>query len=1178
MRAPLRRMMAAGLIVAATTTWGLVNAPTHASAAPSASNIPADPYDVAGYAPDGTTNVAASARVASSSSYEMANESWAMSLLNNGVAGKADGWSTNPYDKVQNPATAAWVSYDLGASHDIDRVVVFPRDKSFPADYRIEVSADGNEYRSVFTSTGNAAGRTAPQVVDLADVEGRFLRLYVTRRNGVPTGDGYLVQLSELAVFGGLNETILSIEKPALLLETGTVERLPHRAVAPSGTPKLVWTSSDVGVATVDGSGVVTAVAPGKTVITMAAPQLGKSTSIPVEVRNEVERVEDKFVISAFWPPTTEYVNETQYSYLGDAGIDLVLATQLHTSKEINLEMARLAHKNGFQIMVQDGRIGPGMVNMTDEQIRKEVLGYTNVPGVGGFFIVDEPYDPTPFARVFNTIKEVAPEYDAHLNFQPSSVYGSEAEFARVTQGWLDRVGDRGYLMYDRYPFGWTENSLDYTGFLNNMNTVRKVGLANNVKTAQYLQAVGVPGNFRRMNPTEIRYEANMALAYGYKNLSYFTWWTPTNRGEVFTDAIITADGKKTDLFEPVKQLNSEIHALGPTLMRLDAKEVYLNGQTWGQEAVPADFLVRAQSNDDLTFSYMRDRENGRNYVMVVNNSFTQAKDVSLRFGTGIGSLEEISRQTGKPVGVALDNGALNRRFDKGEAVLYMLPAGYDYDARPTPVNVNIAERKPVTADSTQSGGDWSPTSVTDGQRFAQGAVNGWSTPTTEASRKANLTVDLGREQDLNRIDLYPAGTAIDYGGTFPRDFTLQVSSDGESWRTVRTVSGQGRAAGPLSYSFDATKGRYVRIAVQEMNRWGGRYAAALAELEVYHDDGGTAAPESPPATPAPPPYVEGQNIAKNKTVVVSSTTPDSTYEQWGYASKFLVDGRTDNGWTSNIRRHTTPNAQEWAVVGLRADYDVSEVKVHAIGAFPVDYKVQLSSDGGDWTTIADVKGDDGSTAKPRVFTLDKPVRAAFVRIVSSKLRMGGHAADGYLMQVAEIEAFGTPASDRQALRQRIAEAEGKSEPQYTAESWAGLTEALAKARTVAAAAHPYQYEVDKAERALATALEALVRHPNWERAVEYRKGARVIHNDRAYEAQWSTRAEVPGVSPRGAWAEVGVPVQTPEGRYASWTTSWIYTSGDIVAHDGHLWKAQWWTRNQEPGDRNGPWLDLGSY
>lgn len=1186
MRARERRALATAVVCAVVSTAVQAGFPAQAPAAPPASRpaatvldpVPSDPLDVAGYAPQGTTNVALAATVTSSSSYEMANETWAMALLKNGVAGTADGWSTNPYDRVQDPATPAWIRYDFGASHHIGRVVVFPREKSFPADYRLEVSSDGASYRTVYTSTGNAASRTAPEVVDLTDVTGRYLRLYATLRNGVPTGDGYLVQLSELAAFGTLDETIVSIDKPALLLETAAVEHLPFRAAAPDGTPDVVWSSSDPGVATVDGAGTVTAVAPGHAVVTLAAPTLGKSSSIPVEVRDHVERIGDDFLISAFWPPTPDYVNDTQYSYLGEAGIDSVMANELHATKAVNLEMARLADKYGLQVTVNDSRFGANLLNLTDEQIRRLVSEYTNVPGVGGFYILDEPRDPNPYARVFNAIKEAAPEYDAHLNFLPSFVYGSEAEYARVMQGWLDRNGARGYLMYDRYPFGAAANSLDYTGFLTNMNTVRKVGLANGVKTAQYLQAVGVPGNFRRTNAAEIRYEANMALAYGYKGLSYFTWFTPTNRSEVFTDAIITADGRKTDLFEPVKQLNSEIHALGPTLMRLDAREVYLNGQTWGQEAVPADFLVHALSNDDLTFSYLRDRENGRNYLMVVNNSFTQPKDVSLRFDGQIGSLAEISRRTGQPGGVALDNGVLTRTFDKGEAVLYALPTGYDYEDRPTPVNMNLARGKTVAVDSTQSEGGWSPESVTDGQRFAQGAVNGWSTPASEASRNATLTVDLGREQVVNRIDLYPAGTIIDYGGAFPRDFTLQVSADGASWRTVATVTGQSRATGPLSYTFDATQGRYVRLAVQEMNRWGGGYAAALAELEAYHDDGGTPSPESPPALPTPPPYAEGQNIAQNKTVIVSSTTPDATYEQWGWAARFLVDGRADNGWTSAVGLHRTPDAKEWAAVALHASFDITEVRLRAIGSFPVDYQVQLSPDGGTWTTVANVTGDDGSAKHPRVFTLDRPVRAAYVRIISSKLRMGGVAADGYLMQMAEIEAFGTPASDRTALKALIARAEAESEVYYTPDSWAPLSESLGRARQVVAATYPYQYEVDNAAHALAAALATLVRHPDWNRATVYHVGNHVIHEGHVYVAQWYTKGEVPGASPWGAWAEVGVPVDTPQGSYPAWTRSWIYTGGETVAHHGHLWKARWWTRNQEPGDRNGPWLDLGRY
>jgi chitodextrinase len=205
-------------------------------------------------------------------------------------------------------------------------------------------------------------------------------------------------------------------------------------------------------------------------------------------------------------------------------------------------------------------------------------------------------------------------------------------------------------------------------------------------------------------------------------------------------------------------------------------------------------------------------------------------------------------------------------------------------------------------------------------------------------------------------------------------------------------------------------------------------------------------------------------------------------------------------------------------------------------------------------------------------------VRAAYVRVISSKLRMGGVAADGYLMQMAEIEAFGTPATDRTALQALIARAEAESEVYYTPGSWASLSGSLDQARQVVAAAYPYQYQVDDAARALAAALAALVRHPDWNRATAYGIGNHVIHDGRVYVAQWRTKGEVPGVSPWGAWAEMGVPVDTPQGSYPAWTRSWIYTRDDIVAHRGHLWKAKWWTRNQEPGDLNGPWLDLGRY
>lgn len=101
---------------------------------------------------------------------------------------------------------------------------------------------------------------------------------------------------------------------------------------------------------------------------------------------------------------------------------------------------------------------------------------------------------------------------------------------------------------------------------------------------------------------------------------------------------------------------------------------------------------------------------------------------------------------------------------------------------------------------------------------------------------------------------------------------------------------------------------------------------------------------------------------------------------------------------------------------------------------------------------------------------------------------------------------------------------------------------------------------------------------PAWDASTVYQEGDIALYEGKVYQAQWYTEGQAPGASPYGPWAEQGVQVATQQGTVRTWTASWIYTGGETVAWDGHLWKAQWWTRDQAPGDPNGPWQDLGTY
>ncbi|MEV6011353.1 carbohydrate-binding protein [Streptomyces sp. NPDC051976] len=60
-------------------------------------------------------------------------------------------------------------------------------------------------------------------------------------------------------------------------------------------------------------------------------------------------------------------------------------------------------------------------------------------------------------------------------------------------------------------------------------------------------------------------------------------------------------------------------------------------------------------------------------------------------------------------------------------------------------------------------------------------------------------------------------------------------------------------------------------------------------------------------------------------------------------------------------------------------------------------------------------------------------------------------------------------------------------------------------------------------------------------------------------------------------------PTTTPPGggscTVAEWSASAVYVNGNEVAHNGHKWKAKWWTTNEEPGTTGewGVWQDEGA-
>ena len=195
---------------------------------------------------------------------------------------------------------------------------------------------------------------------------------------------------------------------------------------------------------------------------------------------------------------------------------------------------------------------------------------------------------------------------------------------------------------------------------------------------------------------------------------------------------------------------------------------------------------------------------------------------------------------------------------------------------------------------------------LNDGKRFSNSNTVGWR---SVDSNSPSVVLDAGRTMRFNRVDLYPEGTLFTYGDSFPEDFTVSVSHDGEHYTQVAAITGADAGKAASVRLPESSEARYIRIDITKCR---GNYAG-FAEIEVYQDDGSLPAPEvfNPLDDGKICDYKPGEDLAFKKDVYPSSTTPDAGYRAWGWAADFInngVNGRDGLPMSSATARPTLPS------------------------------------------------------------------------------------------------------------------------------------------------------------------------------------------------------------------------------------------------------------------------------
>ncbi|KRE36264.1 discoidin domain-containing protein [Paenibacillus sp. Soil724D2] len=207
------------------------------------------------------------------------------------------------------------------------------------------------------------------------------------------------------------------------------------------------------------------------------------------------------------------------------------------------------------------------------------------------------------------------------------------------------------------------------------------------------------------------------------------------------------------------------------------------------------------------------------------------------------------------------------------------------------------------------------------------------------------IYIDLGAAANIDQVILR-------WENAYSKSYKIQVSDDEAQWKDIyATTTGDG---GVDTIALTGS-GRYIRMLSLER---AGNYGVSLHEFEVYGTGGSN-----------PQPIVLGEDVALNKSVVVSS------YQIAGKDKPLLipqnaVDGDKDTRWSSK------DTSDEWLYVDLGSVHTVGRIRLLWENAAGRIYDLQVSDDAVNWNTIyREMNGKEG--------LMDTPVYASgrYVRV-----------------------------------------------------------------------------------------------------------------------------------------------------------------------------------------------------
>jgi hypothetical protein len=341
-----------------------------------------------------------------------------------------------------------------------------------------------------------------------------------------------------------------------------------------------------------------------------------------IAVAGGAEETTDAIPILAWGGPPADQTTPERYRELAEAGFTHNYSgfgnvAQMRAALDI-------AHAAGLKAFASLPQLKEEPEN-TARQLRDH-------PALAGYYLRDEPSaaDFAELAEWERRVRSADPDHPCYINLFPN--YATPGQLGTATyREHLDRFVSTvpvGFISFDHYPV--VGNSLRPEWY-DNLEQIAAV--AGGAKKPFWAFVLAVAHNPYPVPTIEhLRLQAFSNLAYGAQGIQYFTYWTSKSDVWDFHDGPIDVEGKRTVVYDRVKQVNAEIRGLQSVFA---GARVLKSGHTGalphGTKAYqPEKPVLNLKTNGGAVVSTVEKK--GRHHLVVVNRDFNNSMKLEVEF------------------------------------------------------------------------------------------------------------------------------------------------------------------------------------------------------------------------------------------------------------------------------------------------------------------------------------------------------------------------------------------------------------------------------------------------------------------------------------------------------------------------------------------------------------------